>query len=77
MEGIMAPERPSFSLELQYPHRHGHSSIWSEYGTYRSFLAAKERRLYPLQTQTRRMSSIDRLESIRSEWDRSNRRHNW
>lgn len=39
----MAPERPSFSLELQYPHKSGHSSIWSEYGTYRSFLAAKEK----------------------------------
>src|SRR3546814_2060131 len=37
MEDIMALERPSFSLELQYPHKPGHSSIWSEYGTYRSF----------------------------------------
>lgn len=39
----MAPERQSFSLELQYPHKHRHSNIWSEYGTYRSFLAAKEK----------------------------------
>ncbi|WP_394438989.1 hypothetical protein ACGGKE_14755 [Sphingobium naphthae] len=33
----MTPERPSYMLELQYPHTSGHSSIWSEYGTYRSF----------------------------------------
>lgn len=39
----MAPERPSFCLELQYPHKPGHSSIWSEYGRYRSFLAAMEK----------------------------------
>lgn len=36
----MAPERPSYRLELQYPHKAGHSSIWSEYGTYRTFEAA-------------------------------------
>src|SRR3546814_20419885 len=42
MEDIMALERPSFSLELQYPHKPGHSSIWSEYGTYRSFDHAME-----------------------------------
>src|SRR3546814_16868966 len=43
MEDIMALERPSFSLELQYPHKPGHSSIWSEYGTYRSFDHAMEK----------------------------------
>src|SRR3546814_18175160 len=42
MEYIMALERPSFSLDLQYPHKPGHSSIWSEYGTYRSFAHAME-----------------------------------
>ena len=37
----MAPERPSYRLELQYPYERGHSSFWSEYGTYRSFDRAK------------------------------------
>lgn len=39
----MAPERPSYTLELQYPHMRGHSSIWSEYGTYRSFERAMQK----------------------------------
>lgn len=37
VEGIMAPERPSYRLDLQVPHMRGHSSFWSEYGTYRTF----------------------------------------
>lgn len=37
----MASERPSYRLDLQYPHQRGHSSFWSEYGTYRSFDRAK------------------------------------
>lgn len=37
MEGIMAPERPSYRLDLQYPHRAGHATLWSDFGTYRSF----------------------------------------
>jgi hypothetical protein len=43
MEGIMAPERPSYTLELQYPHQRGHNSFWSAYGTYRSFERAMEK----------------------------------
>jgi hypothetical protein len=41
MEGIMASERPSYRLDLQYPHERGHSTIWSAYGTYRSFARAR------------------------------------
>ena len=37
MEGIMAPERPYYLLEQQYPHPSLRRSIWSAYGTYRSF----------------------------------------
>jgi hypothetical protein len=43
VEDIMAPERPSYRLDLQYPHRRGHSSYWSEYGTYRSFDGAMKK----------------------------------
>lgn len=32
----MAPERPSYRLDLQMPHERGHSSFWSDYGTYRT-----------------------------------------
>src|SRR3546814_10628753 len=37
MEGIMASERPSYLLEQQYPYPSLRRSIWSAYGTYRSF----------------------------------------
>ncbi len=37
----MALERPSYRLDLQYPHRQGHSSYWSDYGIYRSFAQAR------------------------------------
>ena len=37
----MAPERPIYRLEQQYPHCQGHSSIWSEYGVYRTFDRAR------------------------------------
>jgi hypothetical protein len=37
MERIMASERQSYRLDLQYPHQRGQSCIWSECGTYRSF----------------------------------------
>jgi hypothetical protein len=33
----MAPERPSYLLDLQLPHRRGRSSFWSEHGMYRTF----------------------------------------
>ncbi|MGV7120432.1 hypothetical protein [Sphingopyxis sp. 550A] len=37
----MASECPSYRLEQQYPHRQKHSTIWSEYGVYRSFERAR------------------------------------
>jgi hypothetical protein len=52
----MAPEHPSYVLELQYPHKPGHSSIWSEYGTYRSFERAMEKAA--LQTRPSRIVEI-------------------
>lgn len=33
----MLPERPSYRLDLQVPHRRGHSNFWSEDGTCRTF----------------------------------------
>lgn len=41
MEGIMASERPSYLLEQQYPYPSLRRSIWSAYGTYRSFAHAR------------------------------------
>jgi hypothetical protein len=43
MEGIMLPERPSYRLDLQVPHRRGHSSFWSDYGTYRTVERAMQK----------------------------------
>ena len=49
MEGIMAPERPSYRLDLQMPHRRGHSSFWSDYGTYRTFARAMRKATHQAQ----------------------------
>ena len=53
----MAPERPSYLLEQQYPHPSARRSIWSAFGTYRSFARARTRadrlrRPFPI-TETR------------------------
>lgn len=37
----MACERPSYLLEEQYPYPSLRRSIWSAYGTYRSFARAR------------------------------------
>lgn len=39
----MACERPSYILEQQYPHRAVRGTLWSPYGTYRSFARAREK----------------------------------
>ena len=41
MEGIMATERPNYLLEEQYPYLSLCRSMWSAYGTYRSFKQAQ------------------------------------
>jgi hypothetical protein len=41
MEGIMAPERPSYRLDQQYPNSARRGTLWSEYGTYRSLKRAR------------------------------------
>lgn len=38
----MAPERPSYVLEQQYPHTSQRRTAWSPYDTYRSFGRARE-----------------------------------
>lgn len=37
----MASELPSYRLEQQYPHTSRRGTLWSHYGTYRSFAVAR------------------------------------
>lgn len=39
----MAPERPSYVLDQQYPHVSRRTTLWSHYGTYRSLARACEK----------------------------------
>lgn len=39
----MALERPNYVLEQQYPHPEVRGTLWSPYGTYRSFGRALEK----------------------------------
>lgn len=39
----MAPERPKYLLEQQYPHAALRGTSWSPYGIYRSFGRAREK----------------------------------
>jgi hypothetical protein len=39
----MEGERPSYCLEMQYPHPSRRGTLWSHYGTYRSFARAREK----------------------------------
>ena len=39
----MVSERPSYTLEQQYPHPSRRRTLWSFYGSYRSLERAKEK----------------------------------